>query len=150
MRIPSCLYKYNSINNNPSYTFRSSPLLHLYRLNNILVSYKVIVGAQAQIDLQFYERSQMIVCKQRKGIWGFILVSAQPCENLAYSVFLSSRKRESGTCYLPVPDPVLRKQDASTLIVALYGSLVPAYTISPLPHRSHTQANVQQRRLMKL
>lgn len=67
----------------------------------------------------------MIVSKQRQGIWGFILVSAQPCENVAYSVFLSSRKRESGTYYLPVPDPVVRKQDASTLIVALYRSLVP-------------------------
>lgn len=49
------------------------------------------------------------------------MVSAQPCENVVYSVFLSSRKRESRTCYLPVPDPVVRKQDTSTLIVALYG-----------------------------
>lgn len=96
----------------------------------------------------------MIVCKQRQGIWGFVLVSAQPCENVAYSVYLSRRKRESGTCHLPVPDPVVRKQDASTLIVALYGklgSLVPGVTLIyhlPAPvsfshagERSTTSAN---------
>lgn len=78
------------------------------------------------------------------------MVSAQPCENVAYSVFLSRRKREYGTCHLPVPDPVVRKQDASTLIVALSRAGCHTHVLYHLPapasfshagERSTTSAN---------